>query len=222
MNKIQDIAPLLADYLMYKDCTSEELKTNQELITSNTNRLGLYSKYLGKLHDSWFIKTNISDSKFSITLNDFTTHVFSDAIIKKNKIKIDHSRLTFPIQIDFEVLKLSYYSMDSDGNIRLIKETDVNEYLYEQIISIDDEKIEIGLVAWKNGVKNKRGKEILILIDIKSIILSEFQDNAWKEIFGNKYDHYYNYFKAQLNDGRYLSSYGICADLISEYDKLYN
>jgi hypothetical protein len=81
----------------------------------------------------------------------------------------------FPIQVDFETTNLTFNTVDEDGNIQRIEPTTIDEYLYEQIISIDNEKIEIGLVVWKNGIKKKPGQHILILMTVKNIILTELQ-----------------------------------------------
>jgi hypothetical protein len=109
------------------------------------------------------IKTNITSDKFSTTLNDFTTHVFSNVIVDKKKLDIAHDKLVFPIQLDFETTNLTFNTVDKDGNIQSIEPTTINEYLYEQIISFDKDKIEIGLVVWKDGIDEKPGQHILIL-----------------------------------------------------------
>tara|TARA_R110002124_G_scaffold287259_1_gene472085 strand:+ start:154 stop:852 length:699 start_codon:yes stop_codon:yes gene_type:complete len=215
---IQDIAPFLADHFVDIESDATTLEDNNKLVADNAQRLGLYHKYLGLLHDSWFIKTNITEDKFSITLNDFTTHVFSDVIVDKKKLSIDHDKLVFPIQLDFETTNLTFNTVDEDGNIHSIEPTTINEYLYEQIISINNDRIEIGLVVWQDGIEEERGKHILILMSVKNITLTELQDNAWTAIFGNTYDSYYKYFKTQLDTGRYLSDQSICNELYDEYE----
>ncbi len=219
---IQDIAPLLADHFVDIESDARTLEDNNKLVADNAKRLGLYHKYLGLLHDSWFINTNITADKFSITLNDFTTHVFSDVMVDKKKLGIDQDKLIFPIQLDFETTNLTFNTVDENGSIQSIELTTINEYLYEQIISIDNDKIEIGLVVWKDGIDDKPGQHILILMSVKNITLSELQDNAWTEIFGNAYDNYYNYFKKQLETGRYLSDQSNCYELYDEYERLSN
>lgn len=215
---IQDIAPLLAVHFVDFESNEITFEKNNKLVADNAQRLGLYHKYLGLLHDSWFIKTNITADKFSITLNDFTTHVFADVIVDKKKLDIDHDKLVFPIQLDFETMNLTFNIVDEDGNIQNIEPTTINEYLYEQIISIDKDNIEIGLVVWKDGLDDKPGQHILILMSVKNIVLTELQDNAWTEIFGNAYDNYYEYFKTQLETGRYLSDQPNCYELYNEYE----
>lgn len=215
---IQDIAPLLANHFVDVESDSSTFEKNYKLVADNAKRLGLYHKYLGLLHDSWFIKTNLTADKFSITLNDFTIHVFSDVIVDKKKLGINHDKLVFPIQLDFEITNLTYNTVDEDGNIQSIEPTTINEYLYEQVISVDNDNIEIGLVVWKNRIYDEPGQHILILMSVKNITLTELQDNAWTEIFGNTYDNYYNYFKTQLSSGRYLSDQSICYELYDEYE----
>ena len=213
---IRYIAPLLAEHFMDLESVEKAFKEYQELIQSKSQSLGLYQKYLDKLHDSWFIKTNITDERFSITLNDFTTHVFSDVIVGKNKLEVDHDKLVFPIQLDFEITNLSFNTVDENGDIRIIQPTTVSEYLFEQLLSISKEEIEIGLVVWKDGIGKQPGKHILILMRVKEIILSELQDNAWADIFGNAYDKYYEYFKSQREAGRYLSDQSTLYKLYDE------
>lgn len=215
---IQDIAPLLAYHFVDIESDPTTLEENNKLVSDNAQLLGLYHKYLGLLHDSWFIKTSITADKFSITLNDFATHVFSDVIVDKKKLDIAHDKLVFPIQLDFETTNLTFNTVDENGNIQSIEPTTINEYLYEQVISIDNEKIEIGLVVWIDGIVDKPGQHILILMSVKNIALTELQNNAWTEIFGNAYDNYYNYFKTQLDTGRYLCDQSKCYELYDEYE----
>ena len=125
---IQDIAPLLADHFVDIESDATTFQENNKLVADNAQRLGLYHKYLGLLHDSWVIKTNITADKFSITLNDFTTHVFSDVIVDRKKLDINHDKLVFPIQLDFETTNLTYNRVDVDGNIEIIEPTTINEY----------------------------------------------------------------------------------------------
>jgi hypothetical protein len=195
---------------------------NNKLIAENANRLGIYHKYLGLLHDSWVLETSIKADKFSITLNDFTTHVFSDVIVEKNKLSIDHHKLVFPLQIEFETTNVTFNTVDEEGTIQNIDPTKINEYLYEQIISFDIDKIEIGLIVWKDGIDNNPGQHILILLSAKNITATEFQDKAWAEIFGTAFDQHYNYFKAQLETGRYLSDQPNCYKLYDEFESLFN
>jgi hypothetical protein len=218
---IQDVVPLLADIFLDLEADSTLFNRNQKLVSDNSKRIGLYYKYLGLLHDSWVLKTNITSDKFSITLNDFTTHVFADAIIEKHSLNIEHDKLVFPIQLDFEISDLSFNTVDEEGNIQRIKPLFVDEYLYEQIITVDNKNIAVGLVVWKNNNDNP-GQHILILLSAKSILLTEQQDKAWKDLFGDKYNDCFNYFKTQFDKGRYLSDFTKCKELVDEFYRQQN
>jgi hypothetical protein len=215
---IKDIAPLLAYHYLDIDVDLARSEFMDKLVVTNAQRFVIYKNYLGLLHDSWVIKTNITEDKFSITLNDFTTHVFSDVIVDKKKLSIAHNKLVFPIQLEFETTNLTFNTVNEEGNIQPIAPTSIDEYLYEEVISIDKEIIEIGLIVWKNGNSRKPSQQILILMTVKNIRVTELQDEAWTEIFGNAYDNYYQYFKAQLETGRYLSDQPSCYELYAEYE----
>lgn len=174
MNKrIQDIAPLLAENFIDFETDSLMREKYCTLIVNNSLRLGLYYRYLNNLHDSWIIGTKMSEATYSLTLNDFKTHVFADTLISKKGLKFEHDKLIFPIQIDFEINDLTFNTVDDDGFISKIKPTRIDEYLYEQILTVDSERIEIALGVWKNN-KRKLGQQILVLIDSKSILVSEY------------------------------------------------
>jgi hypothetical protein len=215
--KIQDIALLLAENFVDLETRSETIDKYLKLLADNSERLGPYYRYLGLLHDSWILKTSIADNKFTLILNDFTTHIFADALIDKKGLNIDHHKLIFPIKIDFAINDITFNTVNSKGLIKRIEPTAVDEYLYEEIISVDKNTIDLGLIVWKD-FQNKPGQRILILIRANDIILTEQQDSAWLEIFGNIYDDYYKYFRSQLETKRYLSDQHICNILVDEFD----
>jgi hypothetical protein len=218
MNKnIQSIAPLLAVHFIEAE-DSEIYEIHRKLINKNELRIGLFKKYIGSLSDSWILKTEITQQKFSILLNDFVTHVFADAIIAEKELKIDHDKLIFPIQVDFEITNLVFNTVDENGIIQTIDPIEIDEYLDEQVIACNKNSIRIGLVVWKKN-KDGAGQSLLILMDAKDISVIEGQENAWSQIFNNEYMNYYQYFKSQFLIERYLSDQTICKELIDEYDK---
>ncbi len=218
MKKIQEIAPYLADIFIDFEQSQNDQERYRELYNKSASRLGKYFDYLPRLHDCWFIETKLTKNRFEMKLNDFTTHVFADALIKKKKIKIDEDKLIFPLSIDFEITNLTFNKVDEDtGIITEIEPTEIHEYLYEEILSVDTNNIELAIVVWKENM-DKAGEQILILLSVKEVILTEFQDEYWQKLFGNKYSHYYQYFKSQLGEGRYLSDQSLCEELIEEYE----
>lgn len=189
------------------------------MVRINESRLGLYHKYIGHLHDSWILKTELTRDKFSLFLNDFATHVFADVIVAEKGLEIEHDKLIFPLQIDFEITDLTFNMVDESGIIKTINPVEIDEYLDEQIISCNKNSIKIGLVAWQNNDVGA-GQSILILIDAKNMSVIEGQENAWRQIFSNEYMNYYQYFKSQFLIGRFLSDQNICKKLIEEYHHL--
>ena len=213
---IKDVSPLLAPHFLDIEADPSLFKINNKLINEHSDKIGLYSKYLGHLHDSLILQTDLTLNKFSLILNDFTTYSFASAIVEKHAITIDHDKLIFPIQLNFKISDLSFNAVDEEGNIKRIKRTRIDEYLYDRVITVDSENICIGLVFY-NDNKTRRRKQILILLTAQNISLEEHQKEAWNNLLGDKYDDCYNYFRAQFNKGRYLSDYTECKNLVDEY-----
>ena len=81
-------------------------------------------------------------------------------------------------------------------------------------------RIEIAFQFWKFVLKReKSGKNIILIVSAQELIITENQDQAWNEIFGNEYDDLYEYFKGQFDSKRYVSDYTECLKLIDEYEQ---
>ena len=79
---IQTIAPFLADNFVDLEEPIFDRDEYSKMLKHNSARLGLFEKYLiCKLHDSWVIELTHDLDSLKITLNDFSTHVFADAIV---------------------------------------------------------------------------------------------------------------------------------------------
>lgn len=216
---ITEIAPLLAYHFLDMESNALDFEPYNQMLVLNAPQLGRYYKYLGRLHDSWILETKLSDGNFSIVLNDFATHVLADVLVERQHLKIEHQKLVFPIELVFETMNLTFNTVDDEGNIQCIDSVQINEYLFEQILSFDNHKIEMAIVVWTDGNMVDLGQRILILLSVKNIRVTERQDIAWREIFGNTYDNFYAYFKAEFSSGRYLSSYSVCDELYDEYTR---
>jgi hypothetical protein len=213
---ILDIAPYLADHFI----DVEYLPANKPCINEKDRpRIGKYFDYLGLLHDSSIIDARLTSQRFVLQLNDFTTHAFADALVTKKGLDVDDSKRIFRIDLEFENANTSYNIVDEDGFIEEIKPVSIDEYLYEDIISFTDEIIEIALVVWAKGQKGKQGKQILILISAKNVLLMEHQKIDWANIFGNEYDRYYDLFTTELLKRTYLSDQSLCENLIDKIDE---
>lgn len=219
---IQTIAPLLADDFVDLDEPIFDRHKYSKFLDNNGRRLGIFKKYLiCKLHDSWVIETKQDNDSFTITLNDFSTYVFADTLIEKFNLPIDSGHISFPLTIEFiENLKVEFNKVDDDGNLIQIAPTKLDEYLYEQITHLDEEKIEIVFHFWKSNLKDEPGDRIIVIVSANNLIVTENQDHAWTKIFGNKFSSLYKYFKEQFRSGRYLSDRNECEKLINELNKI--
>jgi hypothetical protein len=219
---ILDVAPLLCHNFGLESEFEFDVHQYQQTINDSRVALGAFTKYFdSKLHDSWVLETSITGNLFSIRLNDFSTHVFADALIEKKGLNIDHEKLVFPIQLDFKTnSKASFNLVDDDGYLTEIEPTKPDVYLYEQVVSIKNNIIELAFNFWKDSKGRKPGQDILLLISATDIIVSEQKDLAWNKLFGTEFDGYYHYFKDQFDSERYVSDQHICLELIDEYDSL--
>jgi len=219
---IQTIAPLLADDFVDLDEPIFDTNKYSVFLDTNIKRLGIFKKYLiCKLHDSWVIDVNQDNDKFKIRLNDFSTYVFADTIVERYKLAIDSDHISFPLTIELAGnLKVEFNTVEDDGELKQIYSTQLDVYLYEQVTNIDNENIEIVFHFWKSNIKDdKPGERIILIVSAKSLNISESQDQAWTEVFGNKFDELYKYFKEQFNSDRYVSDHNECEKLIDEYEQ---
>jgi hypothetical protein len=113
---------------------------------------------------------------------------------------------------------VTYNTVDDDGNLKQIAPTKLDEYLYEQVITADTDKIEVVFHFWQSH-KDIPGERIIVIVSANDLSITENQDEAFHKLFGNKYDKYYNYFKQQFDSDRYVSDGHICFELIDELDK---
>lgn len=219
---IQKIAPFLADDFVDLDEPIFNSDTYSAFLENNATRLGTFKKYLiGKLHDSWVIDVNENIEKFSLTLNDYSTHVFADKIIERYNLPIDSDNIAFPLTIELTGnLKVEFNKVDEDGNLIQIKQAQLDEYVYEQVTHIDNEQIEIVFHFWKSNLKDdKPGERIIVTVSANILTLTENQYQSWTEIFGNKFDKLYRYFEEQFDSGRYISDQNECEKLIDEFEQ---
>lgn len=219
---IQTIAPFLADDFVDLDEPIFDTDKYSVFLTENSNRLKNFKKYLiWKLHDSWISDFEIKSDKLKLNLNDFTTHVFADAIVEKFQVDVEHDKLVFPVILELKGnLNMEFFRVEEYGDLESIDQISVDEYLGEQILKLNDDLIEIAFELWHtNPNEDLPGERILMIASAKELNLTENQDEAWNEIFGKKYDDYYQYFKEQFESDRYVSDYTECLKLVDEYEE---
>ncbi|MCB0704150.1 MAG: hypothetical protein KDC34_02530 [Saprospiraceae bacterium] len=210
LKNIKEVAPFLADHFIDLEKPLLDIESYSTFLNHREAHLGVFKKYLiCKLHDSWILGTERTHSTFKLKLNDFTTHVFADALIKRKNLQIEHDQLVFPLELTFHgIQQIECFEVDENGTLTSVEYTDAGVYLHEQVTQINQNQIDIVLNLWKYGsTKKERNKNVIVKISADKLLLSEQQDKAWNHLFSAKYDNYYDYFKAQFDTGRYISDY---------------
>lgn len=218
---IKDLVPSFTEDFIDLETEIFDRTKYHELISNNTERIGILNKYInGKIHDSWIMDSKLENGTYKLKLNEFSTHVFADAIIEKKNLKIDHDKLVFPIEINFKnVDDIKFYKVDTEGFVIPTPITKIDEYLYEQILTVNEESIEIAFQFLKNAEsKSKPGERIVVIVNSETIEVKEKQVEAWNKIFGKEYDEYYQYYKIQFNSDRHVSDYTACLKLVDEFE----
>ena len=214
------VAPFLADNFVDLEEPIFDTDEYAKYLNESSDKLGLFRKYLiCKLHDSCVVESTQDFDNFKIKLNDFSTHVFADAIVERKKNEIPHRKLVFPLTIELKgELEFTYNTVDDNGFLNEIDIVEINEYLYEQVTKLENNRIEIVFVFWAKRLREK----IVIIASCKKLVITENQDQTWNKIFGNKYDDYYQYFKEQFDSERYVSDIEHCLKLVDEYEQKTN
>jgi hypothetical protein len=217
---IQAIAPFLADDFVDLVEPIFDIDRYSKFLNDNAARLGTYKKYLiCKLHDSSVIGTTHDNNRFTITLNDYSTYVFADTMIDKYNLPIDSDHISFPLTLELTGdLIIEFNNVDDDGNLIKISPTKIDEYLYEQVTHLDQDRIQIVFHFWQSNLKDdKPGSRIIVIASANGLSVTENQDHAWLELFGDKYNGLYKYFKKQFDSDRFVSDHSECEKLIDEY-----
>lgn len=103
---ILDVAPLLCHNFGVEYEPEYDVNQYLQTIDDSSVALGVFTKYFdSKLHDSWVLENSVTENFFSVRLNDFSTHVFADALIEKKGLNIDHKKLVFPIQLELKPIQ---------------------------------------------------------------------------------------------------------------------
>ena len=218
---IKEIAPYLEKDFIGLKKSDFDFSAYNEFLNNHEHVIGQFRKYMiSRLHDSPILESSFNELSFKIQLNDFATMCFADALIIRKELQISTDKLVFLLDLQFiGIKKIAYFLVDDDGFLSPIDFVKTDEYLYEQITSIDGDGLEIVFHLWKTrNLPDDIDGRIIVQIQAQKLIINEQQDVTWIQLFGNQFDDYYNYFKTEFNKGRYLSDYSQCLKLIDEFD----
>jgi len=219
VNHIKELAPLLADIFIDAEVADGAYHLNIKKAKNKKHLLGNYVNYIGSvLHDSQVLSVNINKNRYSLLLNDFASYLFADAIIEKFNLDINNDKLIFPLTIEFtNLISVNYYNIDEEGFAKEINPIKLNEYLYDQVLEIEEGNIKMAFVFWRTRRDSFWGHK-LVIINCKSVTIKEDQEKAWTKIFKGKYLDYYHYFRA--NKPNVETSIGPYINLANQFDCL--
>ena len=221
---IQDVAPWLAD-IFVDDSTLDE-KTNayfvsqqEQIIKQNAQRLGKYAQYLlSVLHDSDILSARFEDDDFVLVVDDICTNTFACIIRDEKGIGTDKDKRVFPLEIRFEKAQVQYYQVKDDGEMIPVEPEIIDEYYAEQLLSVTDESVHLGLAVWKRIPPEYCYFDQLFLeITAKAVSVTERQEGAWRVLFGGRFLEEYHYFQQQFAAGRPLNSDAECQQVYDEF-----
>jgi len=213
-DKIQELAPTLADVFTGSESPESVRDTYQKRATVYKKRIGINAKYFfGHTHDWKILEIKkINRKDLFLRLNDYATLEFAKVLIERKRLKICKENLEFPIEfITSGTTHLSLNTVKKQGKIYPCRFRQLDDYLYEEILVWDENHIEIAFDFWKRG-------NFLLLLSCRQLEIKEYQNQAWREYFGNKFDDYYMYFETERNKGRFLTSHSHCKILIDEIE----
>lgn len=188
-------------------------------ISSENNFDEITKQYFGgRLHDSWVEKISYQSDQMSIVLNEFSSHCFADAIVEGFNLNIPHKKLIFPVALNFSKIKNISISW-VNGNSKIIplnKEKFIpklSEFLYDQIITLEENKISLGMLFW-SGLKGNKS-DLLLQVECEKVNVDESQREAFIKIFGDKYLDLFDLYWAEKQSGNYFD-YSTAIELINK------
>ena len=215
---IKELAPTFVENFTDENVPKSIYKDYYKKIEKFKKYIGLGSKYFfGHLHDSKILECKSNNGNLYLKINEMATLEFACALIEKFNLKIDISKITFPLEIISEnTSHLSLNTVDMDGRIYESKFVKLHEYLYEEIIECNNDNIKIAFDLWTNKLKQNR---YLLIVSCKKLIINEEQHMYWKKYFGEEYSKYYETFLKERSKGKYLSDYSLCEKLIEKINE---
>ena len=226
---IQDIAPVLAHWFIndYDEEKNMEIqRAYYERFKAMDEGFKLTRMGFHSLHDSYILSKEKTDNQYILWLNDVATCDFAGALRNKKGLRIN-GEMVFPLGIaasDLSHLSLNKVN-DRTGRLMPCRPGKLKEYLSEEIISWDENGVEIAFVLIggrkrvpRTSVRRFSYDRALLLIACKHLHVEQQQDAAWEAYFGHEFDEYYNFFKDKRNNGEYVADYSQCCKLIDEFD----
>lgn len=195
IHDIKDICPTLADAFTFQDIDPDLIPNYYQFVASHKQALGEFSSYIGRLHDAPVEQIKLQDDTLTmhmldVGLADYAAQQFpqanNPAIYKK-----------FPLTIKFNnVISADLRNCSYSGRIRRCKPQAwlrKYTYLYEELISCTNDRIQLGIVLYQNG-RRKKYSHKLLLVDAQDVTIIQDDTTIWTEMFGEQeLDKYHTY-----------------------------
>ena len=228
-NVFKNKYPLLDSLIFFKgnnygEAYNESQRVNlaeeyDSFISSKHDLAEKIKNYFGsRLHDSWVEKISYQSDQMSVTFNEFSSHCFADAVSEHFNLNIPHKKRVLPVTLNF--LNVKYLSISwINGNSKIIplkKEKFIpklSEFLYDQIIIFEKNKVVLGMLFW-SGLKGNKSY-LLLQVECEKLCIEETQREAFKIIFDENYLDLFDLYWAKKQSGMYFD-YSTAIELISE------
>ena len=191
---------------IYTDSYREECsKSYSKFIDSKFEETPFIKNYFNfGMHDSWVTNMHFNREQLEITFNDFQTHCFVDALIEVSNEKIQHKKRVLPVILRFNnIKKLSVAWVNKNSKIIFLNKNrylpKLKEYLYEQVVTFEPDKISVGILFWSDLKGNK--SYLLVEIECGNLSIEEQQRNAFIQLFDGNHVELYDLYKVQRNNG---------------------
>lgn len=194
---------------IYTDSYREECsKGYSKFIDSEFEETPFVKNYFNfGLHDSWVTNIHFNQEQLEITFNDFQTHCFVDALLEVSNEKIQHKKRILPVSLSFKkIKKLSVAWVNQNSKILYLNKDrylpKLKEYLYEQVLTVEPDKLSVGIL-FLSGLKGNKSY-LLVEIECERISLDEQQRNAFIKLFSGNHLALYDSYRTQRNNGSYF------------------
>jgi hypothetical protein len=178
-NNIKSLTPILANVFMDGFVLTESiLKDYQEYFMLKQDELGILTKYLNnQMSDFEILSIFKDDNSLRIEINDLNYCLMAEEIARENSLAIDACKVKLPFILIFK--NIEHYSVsevDNTGELKEITDYSIvenSQILFDQLIYLDKNTIEIGFSLWK--YINGTGHNFLLLLSAKTVKVIEAQ-----------------------------------------------
>ncbi len=193
----------------------------KNFLFSNSMRLGKSIHYIGfnQMHSSVIVDMERYENNIIMKLNDIVLTNLAKTLIeiKSMKVKLE------PFYISLSFNGINYYSnnyIDENEKLIPINESIINSIYYQdQLCFVNDKHIDIVISAYSG----KAGRLRYIIINSKTINVSESAKDIWKNTFKNDFSMLYEYFINLRKSNNLIKMEGnVYKNIILGYEKFMN